>query len=225
MEAAIVFVHGLFQGLGHLRDLAFPGPGRVLVLDLLGYGEHARASAPTTMRAQVEHVVAELDRHGVPRATLVGHSVGGAVAMLTAASHPGRVAAVVNVEGNFTLADAFWSSKVAAMAVGEAEAMLAEFRVIRQSGSPGRRLSRRRGVSPGPGRCLTLSPRRQCRLSRRPSLRPLRSPNTSERSKASWMLVFRCTSSRASGPAPGGLSPMCSSAEPRHSRRSRRWGT
>ncbi len=128
MEAAIVFVHGLFQGLGHLRDLAFPGPGRVLVLDLLGYGEHARASAPTTMRAQVEHVVAELDRHGVPRATLVGHSVGGAVAMLTAASHPGRVAAVVNVEGNFTLADAFWSSKVAAMAVGEAEAMLAEFR-------------------------------------------------------------------------------------------------
>lgn len=128
MEAAIVFVHGLFQGLGHLRDLAFPGPGRVLVIDLNGYGAHARARAPETTRAQVEHLVAELGRNGVTRATLVGHSVGGAVAMLTAASHPGRVAAVINVEGNFTLADAFWSSKVARMTDGEAEAMLADFR-------------------------------------------------------------------------------------------------
>lgn len=128
METAIVFVHGLFQGLGHLRDLAYPGSEPVLVLDLLGYGEHVRVPAPTTLRAQVEHVVAELDRHGVARATLVGHSVGGAVAMLAAASHAARVASVVNVEGNFTLADAFWSAKLAAMAGGESEAMLAGFR-------------------------------------------------------------------------------------------------
>jgi pimeloyl-ACP methyl ester carboxylesterase len=128
MGPAVVFVHGLFQGLGHLRNLSYPGSGRVLVVDPVGYGEHERSGAPTTMRAQADHVVAELDRHRVPRATLIGHSIGGAVAMLAAASQPDRVAAVVNVEGNFTLADAFWSSRVATMTAAEAEAMLAGFR-------------------------------------------------------------------------------------------------
>lgn len=48
--------------------------------------------------------------------------------MLLAEYHPEHVAAVVNVEGNFTLADAFWSSKVAEMTSEEAEAMLEGFR-------------------------------------------------------------------------------------------------
>jgi lipase len=127
MEAAVL-VHGLFQGLGHLRDVAFPGSTPVLVLDLLGYGQYRDIAAPLTIDAQVEHVVAQLDRNDVSRATLVGHSVGGAVAMLAAARHTNRVAAIVNIEGNFTLADAFWSSKVAAMAADEVEMMLADFR-------------------------------------------------------------------------------------------------
>ncbi len=120
----VVFVHGLFQALGHLRDFPFPAPARALVVDLLGFGEHAGADPPLSLHAQVEHVVSELDRHGIARAVLVGHSIGGAVAMLLAAGHPGRVAAVVNVEGNFTLADAFWSSKLAAMTATEVEAVV-----------------------------------------------------------------------------------------------------
>jgi pimeloyl-ACP methyl ester carboxylesterase len=80
------------------------------------------------MDAQIEHVLRELDRHEIPRTTLVGHSVGGAVAMLTAAAHPDRVDAVVNIEGNFTLADAFWSGKVARMSPEEADALVAGFR-------------------------------------------------------------------------------------------------
>jgi pimeloyl-ACP methyl ester carboxylesterase len=122
------FVHGLFQGLGHLRDFAARGERKVVVLDLLGYGEHSQIPAPTSLDAQVAHVVAELDRHQVQRATLVGHSVGGAIAMLTAVRHASRVAAVINVEGNFTLADAFWSSTVAAMSAPEVETMLSGFR-------------------------------------------------------------------------------------------------
>ena len=128
VEPTIVFVHGLFQGFSHFRELAFPAPARILVLDLMGYGEHKGESAPTTIRPQVEHVLAELDRLGVARATLVGQSVGGAVSMLVAASHPERVSAVVNVEGNFTLADAFWSSNVAAQPPHEVAAMLDGFR-------------------------------------------------------------------------------------------------
>ena len=129
MQPTVVFIHGLFQGLGHLRETPFPGAGQVLVLDLLGYGEHSAAEGPDSIQPQVDHVVAELDRHGVARAILVGHSTGGAVAMLVAATHPERVSAVVNVEGNFTLADAFWSSKVAAMPGDAVEAMVAGHRV------------------------------------------------------------------------------------------------
>ena len=129
MRPTVVFIHGLYQGLGHLRETPFPGAAPVLVLDLLGYGEHSAAEPPDSIQSQVDHVVAELDRRGISRAILVGHSIGGAVAMLVAAAHPERVSAVVNVEGNFTLADAFWSSKVAAMPGDAVDAMVAGHRV------------------------------------------------------------------------------------------------
>lgn len=128
MAGPIVFVHGLFHAFGHLRDPEFHEDVDAMVVDLLGYGVHARVAAPPTLDAQVDHLVAELDRRGVSRAAVVGHSIGGAVTMLAAARYPHRFTAVVNVEGNFTLADAFWSSKVAAMAPEEVEHLLAGFR-------------------------------------------------------------------------------------------------
>lgn len=124
MNPAVVFVHGLYHTFAHLRGMDFPAPCEVIILDLAGFGEHQRSEAPETLGGQVEHVVAEMDLRAVERATLVGHSIGGAIAMLAAAHHPGRVAGVVNVEGNFTMADAFWSAKVAAMSEGQAATML-----------------------------------------------------------------------------------------------------
>lgn len=97
---------------------------------LLGYGEHqATPPARISLPAQVEHLRAFIDTHfdGVA-VDLVGHSVGGAVAMLLAQAYPQRVRRIVNVEGNFTLADAFWSASVARMSADEAEAMLDGFR-------------------------------------------------------------------------------------------------
>ena len=124
----VVFVHGLYQGLGHLTDVKFASPRRMHVIDLPGYGSLVGTETPRTLRAYADHVASELDRLDSTPAIVVGHSVGGAVAMLLAAHHPEHVAAVVNVEGNFTLADAFWSSKVAEMTSEEAEAMLEGFR-------------------------------------------------------------------------------------------------
>jgi pimeloyl-ACP methyl ester carboxylesterase len=48
-------------------------------------------------------------------AWLLGHSVGGAVMMLAAEQAPELVAGLISVEGNFTLKDAFWCSRIAAM--------------------------------------------------------------------------------------------------------------
>jgi len=126
--ATFVFIHGLFHGFRHFEEMSLPGPGRIVVIDLLGYGWHAGAEAPESLHEQVRHVAAELARFGASPGVIVGHSVGGAVAMLLAATHPDRVAAIVNVEGNFTLADAFWSSKFAAMSELEAETTLDAFR-------------------------------------------------------------------------------------------------
>lgn len=98
-EPAFVLLHGMlgssrnWQTAG--RDLA--AGRRVYALDLRNHG-----GSPHTDRmpygAMVADVVAWLDTHGVGRAELVGHSMGGKVAMLLACRHPGRVARLVVVD-------------------------------------------------------------------------------------------------------------------------------
>ena len=128
MSEPVVFIHGLYQGMGHLADLPFPSSRKLILLDLPGYRTQVEKAVPPDLAGYADHVASELDRLGASPAVVVGHSVGGAVAMLLAANHRERVAAVVNVEGNFRPADAFWSNKIAAMTSEEADAMLEEYK-------------------------------------------------------------------------------------------------
>lgn len=121
----VVFVHGF---IGTLDVAGYEHPHAAP--DLLGYGRHQDASFEAiSLPGQVEHLRSFVDARfdGGP-VDMVGHSVGGAIAMLFAHAHPDRVRRVVNVEGNFTLDDAFWSASVGRMSQGEADAMLAGFR-------------------------------------------------------------------------------------------------
>ncbi|MGW4465482.1 alpha/beta fold hydrolase [Micromonospora sp. NPDC004704] len=70
---------------------ALAGRHRVLSLDLRGYGE---SDLPEHPFAHHDDVVGFLDALGIERATLVGCSFGGAVAIDTALAHPDRVAAL-----------------------------------------------------------------------------------------------------------------------------------
>lgn len=124
----VVFIHGLYQAMAPLADIPFPSPRKRILLDLPGYGAHVDTALPSDLSGYAAHVASELDRLGASPALVVGHSVGGAVAMLLAANHRERVVAVVNAEGNFRPADAFWSSKIAGMTSEEAEAMLDEYK-------------------------------------------------------------------------------------------------
>ncbi|WP_431208022.1 alpha/beta fold hydrolase [Burkholderia cepacia] len=117
----VVFIHGF---IGTLDVRGWNGPH--LAPDLLGYGAYRAVPFDAiSLAAQVEHVRQTVDAHfGAQPVDVVGHSVGGAIAMLFAHAHPACVRRIVNVEGNFTLDDAFWSASVGRMTPGEADAML-----------------------------------------------------------------------------------------------------
>jgi pimeloyl-ACP methyl ester carboxylesterase len=127
-ESPYLLIHGL---IGSLRDL-LPIFSQHQVLayapDLLGYGSLQDVEpALIGLPEQVAYLAQWLSKRDIERVHLVGHCVGGVVAMLFAYAYPERVASIVSVEGNFSLADAFWSASVAQMSAAEAKAMLEQF--------------------------------------------------------------------------------------------------
>jgi pimeloyl-ACP methyl ester carboxylesterase len=112
---ALVMVHGLL-GSGtyygpqqHLTGLDLRTP------DLLGYGAKRSVDLDIDLHAQAEEVARVLREDIGEPAWLLGHSVGGAVMMLAAEQAPELVRGLISVEGNFTLKDAFWCSRIAPM--------------------------------------------------------------------------------------------------------------
>lgn len=96
---------------------------------LPGYGANAGVALDKiSIQGAVDLLHHRLKEKGIDRVHLLGHSVGGAVAMEFAAAHPEQVESVINAEGNFTLKDAFWTSQIAEMSHGDVEEMLTLFR-------------------------------------------------------------------------------------------------
>ena len=125
-------------------------PPPVLVPDLPGYGRNVHAGT-ISVQAAADHVHAEILAAGFQNAHIAGHSVGGAVAVLLAHRHPEVVRSVIDVEGNFTLKDAFWSKKMAEMNPAEAKTLLEGYRA-----DPAAWLSRN-GIEPTAERVATAS--------------------------------------------------------------------
>jgi len=104
-------------------------PTLVLDPDLPGYGEERRHDpGDISLGTAADAIHARMRSLGWDRAHLVGHSVGGAVAVVLADRYPAAVASIVSVEGNVTLKDAFWSQQLARMDAREADVVLAGYR-------------------------------------------------------------------------------------------------
>lgn len=92
----VLMLHGLGGQLHHfayhLVD-AIAKHTRVVTLDRPGSGySNRRAGTATTLRQQADAFVALLDRLKIDKAFVVGHSLGGALALTLAIYHPTRVA-------------------------------------------------------------------------------------------------------------------------------------
>lgn len=89
----VVLIHGLssYMGFWEYQVPAFAERHRVLALDLPGYGASSRPDAPCTPPWYAGVVATWMRQVGVPRATLVGHSMGGQIAITLALDHPDQV--------------------------------------------------------------------------------------------------------------------------------------
>jgi pimeloyl-ACP methyl ester carboxylesterase len=97
----LVFLHG-FSNEAHIWDDAAPAVApyyRTIAFDLRGHGDSDRDPEG---RYDYDHHVADLeaglDALGIGRLVLVGHSLGGRIAMRFAGKHPDRLAGLVIVD-------------------------------------------------------------------------------------------------------------------------------
>ncbi len=94
-EPTLVLLHGFGGTLEEWDPLVPHLPGRVIRLDLVGFGASERPPIAYDLETQRRHLIAFLDALGIERATLVGRSMGASLAAWTAAHEPERIDAVV----------------------------------------------------------------------------------------------------------------------------------
>jgi pimeloyl-ACP methyl ester carboxylesterase len=95
----LIVLHGL---LGSSRNWQSTGADlaaryHVYALDLRNHG-HSPHADEMTFEAMAADVLGWMDTQGIARATLMGHSLGGKVAMLVACRHPERIERLVVVD-------------------------------------------------------------------------------------------------------------------------------
>ncbi|MFJ5708747.1 alpha/beta fold hydrolase [Streptomyces sp. NPDC093105] len=113
-----VYLHGLgctaASDFAHIATHPALGGGRALLVDLLGHGLSDRpADFDYRPEGQAAAVAALLDHLDLTGVHLVGHSMGGAVALHLAAARPGRIARLVVAEPNLYAGGGAFSTPVA----------------------------------------------------------------------------------------------------------------
>jgi pyruvate dehydrogenase E2 component (dihydrolipoamide acetyltransferase) len=92
----VVLIHGFGGDLNNwlFNHEPLSGKREVYALDLPGHGESSKQVERGDVGEFAEVVAAFMDAVQIPKAHLIGHSLGGAIAAATAISHPERVASL-----------------------------------------------------------------------------------------------------------------------------------
>src|SRR5215467_13018817 len=96
---SVAILHGLFGSGRNWRSIAqeLAARHRVLAFDLRNHGASPWAEG-MSYHAMVEDLRASLGAHLVARCALLGHSMGGKAAMLTALLHPDEITRLIVVD-------------------------------------------------------------------------------------------------------------------------------
>src|SRR5438045_3693328 len=96
----LVMIHGLLGALDCLRYLEhLIETTDARTVHMLGYGDYKQISiAEITLATQATHVARWIEQQGWNNTYVLGHSVGGAVAMTLADQRPDLITAIINVE-------------------------------------------------------------------------------------------------------------------------------
>ena len=96
---AIILIHGMFGSLSNLGVLArsLVAVYRVISVDLRNHGDSPH-ELPMDLPLMAADIVELMDDLGLARATLIGHSLGGKVAMQVALNNPDRVSELVVID-------------------------------------------------------------------------------------------------------------------------------
>lgn len=100
-DPPIVMLPGLSANAHSFDGLAAAGLSprfRTIALDLRGRGESDKPDTGYALEDHAADVLALLDHLGIARATILGHSFGGLLAIYLAAKHPQRVARLVLID-------------------------------------------------------------------------------------------------------------------------------
>lgn len=92
----IILIHGFGGDLDGwlLTQQPLSASASVYALDLPGHGQSTKAVRDGSVTALADVIAKFMDALGIERAHLVGHSLGGAIALQTALSHPAKVSAL-----------------------------------------------------------------------------------------------------------------------------------
>jgi len=117
---ALVYLHGL----GAASSSSFPRCAghrqlrdhRSILIDFLGYGYSDRpANYSYSMQAQADTVASLLDSLELENSVLIGHSMGGAIAILLAQGRPDLISTLIVAEGNLDPGPGFVSGRITSM--------------------------------------------------------------------------------------------------------------
>jgi pimeloyl-ACP methyl ester carboxylesterase len=119
---AVVLIHGLTATHRYWKQNveALAARRRVIALDLPGFGRSDKPDADYSIDFFVTALFTLLDGLGVARASLVGNSMGGHIAMAAALAAPARVDKLVLVDPAGVHPLPSWLMRAAAVAVGAA---------------------------------------------------------------------------------------------------------
>ena len=90
------------QRIFYPSDRIFSKDYRVIAVDTRGHGQSPRGNAPFTLRQFAEDLRSFMDRLGIEKASLLGFSDGGNIALLFAMKYPDRVERLILNGANLT---------------------------------------------------------------------------------------------------------------------------